>query len=261
MRVLVEAARGFAYAWRGLAFLVRHRRLWPWALLPMAVNVVVFTAAFALFLFFYPDLYALATGFLPLEPPASWYGWLWQAPLRLLAWMIGLLLLVTALVVIYVAFLLLGTVIAEPFLDVLSQRVEQLVRGQPLEAPATLRGALRELGAGVFDELRKLGFFLGVQLALLLLGLVPPLTPLTVVAGTLFTLLFLPLEYAGFAMDHRHLRFAQRRAFIWQHRWAMLGFGAAAFLTLLVPLLNFVCLPALVVGGTLLFLELEARRR
>jgi uncharacterized protein involved in cysteine biosynthesis len=56
-------------------------------------------------------------------------------------------------------------------------------------------------------------------------------------------------------MDHHHLRFAQRRALIWQHRWRMLGFGAAAFLTMLVPFLNFICLPALVVGGTLLMLE------
>jgi CysZ protein len=73
-------------------------------------------------------------------------------------------------------------------------------------------------------------------------------------------MLFLPLEYAGFAMDRRNLRFSQRRALIWQHRWLMLGFGAAAFLTLLVPLLNFICLPVLVVGGTLLFLHTEERR-
>ena len=39
------------------------------------------------------------------------------------------------------------------------------------------------------------------------------------------------LEYAGFAMDHRRLRFAQRRHFLWHHRWLMLGFGAAAIST------------------------------
>jgi uncharacterized protein involved in cysteine biosynthesis len=58
-------------------------------------------------------------------------------------------------------------------------------------------------------------------------------------------------------MDHRQMPFAARRALIWQQRWLMLGFGAAGFLTLLIPLLNFVCLPALVVGGTLLFLHVE----
>ena len=63
----------------------------------------------------------------------------------------------------------------------------------------------------------------------------------------LFTLVFMPLEYAGFAMDSRQLHFAQRRALVWRHRWLMLGFGASASLSLLLPLLNFVCMPALVV--------------
>ena len=74
----------------------------------------------------------------------------------------------------------------------------------------------------------------------------------------LFTLVFLPLEYAGFAMDSRGLRFAQRRALVRRHPGLMLGFGAAASLTLLLPLLNFVCMPALVVGGTLMMLHLDA---
>lgn len=257
MRFVLDVGRGFRLVFRGLAFLGRHRSLWKWAFLPAVVNVVVFAAAFAVFLVFYPDLYSLATGFLPLDPPSVWYAWLSGAPLRLLALMIGILLIVTALVVLYFAFLILGTAIAAPFLDVLAQRVEVLATGRTSEEPASLLGALHAMGTSIVVELRKLAFFLAVQIALLLLGLLPLLTPFTVVAAALFTMLFLPLEYAGFAMDHRHMRFPQRRALIWQHRWLMLGFGAAAFLTLLIPLLNFVCLPALVAGGTLLFLDVE----
>ena len=159
--------------------------------------------------------------------------------------------------VLFLAFLILGTAIAAPFLDVLAQRVEEIVTGQVPEEQTTLFGALRSIGTSIVIELRKLGFFLAVQIVLILLGLIPFLTPFMVVAAALFTMLFLPLEYAGFAMDHRQMRFSQRRALIWQHRWLMLGFGAAGVLTLLIPLLNFVCLPALVVGGTLLFLHIE----
>ena len=87
---------------------------------------------------------------------------------------------------------------------------------------------------------------------------VPFLAPITVTVAMFFTLVFMPLEYAGFAMDSRQLHFAQRRALVWRHRWLMLGFGASASLSLLLPLLNFVCMPALVVGGTLMLLHLEA---
>jgi CysZ protein len=257
MRFVVDAARGFQLAFQGVSCLGRHRVLWKWALFPTIVNIIVFAVAFALFLAFYPDLYALATGFLYLDAPQTWYAWLWVAPLRLLAWFIGLLLLVTALVVLYFACLILGTMLAAPFLDILAQRAEALITGRTLQGQTTLHDAVRNIGVSIIEELRKLGFFLAVQITLLLLGLLPVLTPFTVLTATLFTILFLPLEYAGFAMDHRQLRFRQRRALIWQHRWLMLGFGTAAFLTLLIPLLNFICLPALVVGGTLLILDTE----
>lgn len=259
MRFVADAARGFQFAFQGVSFLARHRVLWKWALLPTVVNIIVFAIAFALFLTFYPDLYALATGFLHLDAPQTWYAWLWVAPLRLLAWFIGLLLLVTALVVLYFVFLILGTMIAAPFLDILAQRVEALVTGRAFQGQTTLSDAVRSIGISIIEELRKLGFFLAVQMTLLLLGLIPVLTPFTVLVATLFTMLFLPLEYASFAMDHRQLRFRQRRALLWQHRWLMLGFGAAAFLTLVIPLLNFICLPALVVGGTLLIVECGVR--
>jgi CysZ protein len=257
MRFVVDAARGFQLALQGVSFLGRHRVLWKWALLPTIVNIIVFAAAFALFLAFYADLYTLATGFLPRDPPQAWYAWLWVAPLRLLAWGIGLLLLVTALAVLFFAFLILGTMLAAPFLDILAQRVEALATGRTLQDQTTLLDAVRNIGLSILDELYKLGFFLAVHMTLLLLGLMPLLTPFTVIAATLFTMLFLPLEYAGFAMDHRQLRFRQRRALIWRHRWLMLGFGAAAFLTLVIPFLNFICLAILVVGGTLLILDTE----
>ena len=38
----------------------------------------------------------------------------------------------------------------------------------------------------------------------------------------------------------------------------MVGFGFGAALLFLIPLVNFVTIPVCVVGGTLLFLELEA---
>jgi len=256
MRFISEAGRGFKLVFRGATFLRQHRALWTWAFLPAGVNLIVFAATFALFLQIYPDIYDHATGFLRLDPPEVWYAWLWIAPLRLLAWCIGILLISAALVVIYVSFLLLGTTIASPFLDVLANRVEEIAMGHVSAERLTLRTALRSIAASALVELQKLGVFLTIQFILFALSLIPLLSPFTVIAATLFTMLFLSLEYGGFAMDHRQMRFAQRRRLIWQHRWRMLGFGAAGFLTLLVPLLNFFCLPILVVGGTLLIVEL-----
>ena len=258
MQFMSDGIRGFQLAFRGAAFLRQHRSLWRWAFLPALVNLIVFAVAFTVYIWLFSDIYALATGFIHLEAPKAWYGWIWVAPLRFLAWLIGALLLVASLAVLYLAFLLLGTAIASPFLDVLAQRVEAIVTGHVSEERVSWPRVLRSFTASLVLELKKIGFFLAIQVVLFLLGLlIPPLLPFTVIAATLFTILFLPMEYASFAMDHRQLHFAQRRQLIWQHRWLMLGFGTAAFFTLLIPLLNFICLPILVVGGTLLFLHTE----
>lgn len=257
--MVADLIRGFGFPFRGIAFLARHRSLWTWAALPAAVNVGVFAAALGVFLYFFGTLYSLTTGWMYPEAPDFFLGWAWVVPLRLFAWTIGVLLLLAALLILYGAFLALGLVIAAPFLALLSQRVETLVTGKAAHEAISWKAALATVLESVADEFRKVAFFVGAQLVLWVLGLLLPfLAPVSVAVALVFTLVFMPLEYAGFAMDSRHLRFVERRALVWRHLSLMLGFGAAASLSLLLPLLNFVCMPALVVGGTLMMLHLEA---
>lgn len=258
MRFFVETLEGSRFVLQGLTFLARQRLLWKWAILPTLVNCLVFTAAFAIFvLYAYSPLYQWITRFITPDAPEAWYAWLWVAPLQILAWLLGGLLFLSVLVLLSVIFLLVGTAIAGPFLAILAQRVEVLVTGHVAPESTTFWGVLKGIGGSLWDEGLKLGFFIGLQLLFFCIGLFPPLSPVMACVSTLFTMLFLPLEYAGFAMDNRQLRFVERRALIWRHRWLMLGFGMASFVILLVPLLNFFCLPILVTGGTLLFLHIE----
>ena len=75
------------------------------------------------------------------------------------------------------------------------------------------------------------------------------LTGPAIIAVTLF---FLPLDYASYTLDRRHVGFAERRRWLWSQRTTTLAFGGAAFLTCLVPGLNLLAMPILVVAGTLL---------
>ena len=63
---------------------------------------------------------------------------------------------------------------------------------------------------------------------------------------------FLPLDYASYALDRRRLSCREKRLWLMANKPAVVGFGVAAFLTCLVPGLNFVAMPLLVAGGTLL---------
>ena len=71
-----------------------------------------------------------------LEPaaPDAWYAWLWVGPLMLLAWSARWFVLLALAAALYLGFTLVGGVIASPFLDELSRRVEALRAGSVVGA-------------------------------------------------------------------------------------------------------------------------------
>lgn len=235
---------------RALQMLRRQRRLWPWCVLPFCLNLLAFAAAIVLLSSQFGVISDPISEWLSPRDPAAWYEWAWIGPLRLLAGLVRWFLLALLAVLVYFTFTLVGGVLASPFLDLLSRRVEEIATGAEPPDPglaATFRIA--------FEELKRALFFLGVEAAILAMGLVPGLQLLAGAASIGFAVLFLPLNYAGYALDRRQLSFAARRAWIKRRPSLVAGFGGAAFVTFLIPGLNFLCLPWLVTAGTLLVLE------
>lgn len=253
----VGPLRGAHALLAGFALLRSRRELWVWCALPVLVNVAMFGAAAALFLGYALDpLAATLRAWLAPAAPEAWYGWLWVGPLTALAWGVRWLVLLLLAAALYLGFTLLGGVIASPFLDALSRRVEAIRAGRLEEVgPPGLRGALIGAGRALLQEAKRALFFAAVELAILAVGLVLGLGPLAAVAAIGFAALFLPLDYTGYALDRRAATFATRRRWIWRHRGAMGSFGVLALLTFALPGLNFLCLPWLVTAGTLLALD------
>ncbi len=232
-----------------LGFLRGRRELWPFCVVPLLLNLCVFGLAIAAFVVYLDPLVAAVSETFEVTDPEAWYEWLWVGPLRLLAWAVRWMLIVIFAWAVYFLFAVIGTVIASPFLDILSARVERTITGGVV-APSG--GVLRALGA----EARRALFFLGVQLGWIALALVPGMQPFSALGLFVTSALFLPLEYTSYVLDRRSVRFAEQRVWLWSHRRAMFGFGATAFASFLVPGLNFLCLPLLVTAGTRLALEI-----
>ncbi|MBW2280112.1 MAG: EI24 domain-containing protein [Deltaproteobacteria bacterium] len=235
----------------GLRFLRAHRELWPVCAVPLLLNLCVFVLAIWAFVSNLDPITAALSAMFDAGAADAWYEWLWLGPLWLLALLLRWILIGLFAFVVYFVFTVVGAVIASPFLDVLSARVERIESGQVPEAPGgVIGGALRALRA----EGARAVFFLGIQVAWLALGFVPGLQPVAVIGLFVSSALFLPLDYTGYLLDRRGVSFAQRRAWLMRHRGCMFGFGATAFATYLVPGLNFLALPVLVTAGTLLAL-------
>jgi CysZ protein len=243
---------------RGFSLLRANPSLWPWAALPFLISLVAFGLAIWAFV---ANLDAIAG---PLErvldpgEPSAWWGWAWVGPLLVLALLVRFFLLAALAVATYFLFTVLGGVFAAPFLDVLSERVERIVRGEPVRPSEGFAVALGAALRSVVEECKRTFFFVAVQLLILGVGLVPGLQPLALASSLAWSALFLPLDYTAYALDRRRVPFRARRRWIFAHSAQMLSFGGFGLALFFVPGLSFLCLPWLVTSGTLLVLELGA---
>jgi uncharacterized protein involved in cysteine biosynthesis len=228
--------RGGAGAWHvfsGLWFLIRHPDLWPLAAVPALLAAVGITAGLLLGAY---SMRYLETAVLP-------------APGRLPA-VVGFLLLLALWLGTLGAGVMLGLglalLLAAPVLERLSRRVEEKVRvklpdgrGWKWEFAQSLKAAL---------------YFLAAVPVVLVLSLIPLVGS---VIGMLWGAHALSVQQTDMALTRRGLDFRGRLR--WHRRFLAesQGFGLAGLVLLVVPCANFLLSPALVVGGTLMMLELE----
>jgi len=245
---------GFQLPLEGGRLLLREKRLWALAAAPIGFSLLAFAVAASLLFAHAGELYAWATLWMPAPEAASWIAWLWVGPAKAaLAILGGLIFAVVAGVVLLVAFLA-ANVLASPFLDMLASRIESLETGAVEEDAASgLIGTGAEVLRALREELRRAIFFLVVVGSLFLLGfLIPGAHLLTGPSIVVFAIFFLPLDYASYTLDRRRYSFRQKRNWLMANKPAAVGFGGAAFLICWVPGLNFLAMPLLVAGGTLL---------
>ena len=253
-------AAGLALPLEGWRLLRRERALWPLAVAPVGIAALALGAVTAAGIVWFPEAYALATGWVPELQAERWYAWLWVGPARLVLWLVARALLVAMAVVALVVGFALANLASSPFLDALAERVEQGFHGEASGPPPGWRQVLRDGGRALVEEARRLGFFAAVWLGITVGGfLVPGGQLLAAPLLTVFTVLFLPLDYASYTLDRAGVSFRRKRAWIAEHVGTVGGFGVASFALCALPLANLLAMPILVVAGTLLALRLPPR--
>lgn len=141
-----------------------------------------------------------------------------------------------------------------PLEDPLSEAAEAAL-GLP---PLAHTRYVRSVAVGLVHTAARLSFLWLGQLFLLLMLLVPPLSPAWPVASTLWTALWLAAEYCAIPITRRAQPFAEVRRLLWRRRWLCLGFGLSLWVLFWVPLLNLAFVPLAIVSGTLLHAGVRA---
>ena len=238
IRALRDFFVGFLLLFRGGSLVVRHPQLRQRAVKPFVLTVIFYGIGGGVLLHTARDRLALL-----LNRPDPWYLVLGQVALALVT--------VAGIVAVFLfAFVLVARVIASPFLAQLSEDTERQVRGHLPEESFAIGTFVGDVGRGIGHSL-ALVCLLGVTFPLSFFRVIGPI----VWGGSGGGLL--AYDFASFALDRRHWSLTKKYAFLRSAWPRVLGFGAATFVLMAVPLGGLLVLPAATVAGTLLVLELE----
>lgn len=244
-----DFTRGFVLPLKGASLLWHSTGTKRWALLPLIVNTILYILILLLFFYLIGRLQIPQVEWDFLWSLGKWLSDAinWLAPV--LKWIV---LLPVAFLFCYFTFTLTGMVIASPFNDMLSEKVEGKLTGRDPEGSLPLRLTVKEGITSLFSSLRFAlwqGFWTALCLPLLLLPGVGALLLYCVSAY------YSGIGFMDTALARNHFEHKRKMLFIREKRWEVLGLGAAMELLVLIPAAGLLMLPLGVTAGTMLYCD------
>jgi CysZ protein len=177
-----------------------------------------------------------------------------------LGWLLGVILWLALFGLVLFSFVPMATLIASPFNDILSEKVERIYAGLTVRERFSWRDMARAIAIGLHASLRLTLATLLLLGCALLLHVIPAIgSVLATALSAAITIRFLSLQFTAYSMDRRFYSYAQRRDFLRRHRARTLGLGTMAFLVMMVPVVNALFIPISAIAGTLLFCDTQPR--
>lgn len=230
---------GPRYLIEGFSLLTRPG-LRRFVLMPVLINVLLFGGLITLAYGWVDSASQLLITRLP-----DWLHWL--------SYIVLPVFVVSSLLVIFYGFSILANLIAAPFNGLLAEAVEYHLTGRRLEV--NWGQLIRDILPSVLSELRKLLYFVLRAAPILVLLLVPLVNLAASVLWVLFGAWMMSVQYVDYPMANHHLFFKDQRARLRKRPLLAWSFGGSVMLCTLIPVLNFVVMPAAVAGATVLWVR------
>ena len=234
---------GAIFVPRGISLFVKRPGLWLYGMAPVAVSAGILLVLVFLLAFWLDDFTRLVTPFAD-----AWPGFL----RTVVRFSIGAAVVATFLLLVVVSFAEITNVIGQPFFEIISDTVEKERGNAP---PGTDTPWWHTLPRATLESSITIVAYICFLVPLFAASFIPFVgqTVVPVVAGVVSGW-FIALEIVQIPLERRGHKLRSRLSFHWdpRHRFEVLGFGIAAFLLFMVPLMNLLAMPGAVVGATLL---------
>jgi len=209
--------------------LLTRPELRKYLILPIVINLLLYSVAFTLGYYYISDLIA--------QIIPSWLSWL--------EWLIWPLFFISFSIIGFFTFTVIANLIAAPFYSHLAAKTLDIVSGQQnnIEEQSTSQVLM--------SEMKRMGYILSILLPLLILFIIPGINLLAPFLWALFGAWGLALEFMAYPLENKGMLFSEQKQLAKSSRLSMVSFGGLAVLGLSIPVFNLLVAPAAVIGATL----------
>ncbi len=229
-----HSAWGIRFFFYGMRMLIRHPSLLGLSLIPILFTLLLLT------------LFSIGSAWLV----GGMITGVADDQLRIIA-QAAIFILVIFLA--YFFYLPVARIVLAPFSEALSRKAHAIN-----SEGSNYRSAVG-WGRAMFEGLKLVTLQLTIAIAALAFGLIFP--PVGAPVGIMVAIFLCGLDFLDVPLSARGLPLGKKVGVIWRNRSIAIGFGAAAYISLLIPLVNLILLPVGVIGATLLTDALESEER
>lgn len=205
-------------------------------IIPLIINIVIFTALFFVLRHYLVALNAWFLGYLP-----AWLQWL--------SWILWLLFIASFFLIFIYLFVTIGNFVSAPFNSFLAEKVELYLTGKMSE-PRTLMENIKDIPRILGRQFAILGYFIPRALFILLLFFVPIIQAVAALLWFLFSAWYMTLTYLDYPSDNHRISIQEVHVWLKDKRWVGIGFGISVLAASMIPVVNFFTIPAAVAGAT-----------
>tara|TARA_R110002072_G_scaffold36181_2_gene106591 strand:+ start:38359 stop:39081 length:723 start_codon:yes stop_codon:yes gene_type:complete len=233
-----NVARGASYLTRG-ARMLNHPSLRLFVIIPLLVNILIFGSLITWGFSYISDAMDSMLSRIP-----SW--------LNFIRWILWPLIVITVSLATGFLFTTIALIIASPFNALLAEKAEELITGGPVDSLEGFGAAVLAIPKSILRELAKLVYYIPMALFAVLLSFIPGLGA---IAWLILAAWMMSIQFVDYPMDNHQLSFSDVKEAVRRRRLSSMGFGGLVALCASIPVINFIVVPAAVVGATLLWCE------
>ena len=238
---MTDLFSGSRYLLKGLKLIIRPG-LRRFIIVPVAINAIIFSLVILYSISVFAEYMDWMLSFLP-----SWLDWF--------QWVLWPIFASSVLMVTFYTFSLVANIIAAPFNGLLSESVEKHLTGEAVENPTGWKELFTNAIPDILNELKKFAYFTLWALPFLVLFIVPVINVAAPFLWIVFSAWMLAVEYADYPSSNHRQAFSDLKKQLRTRKFNSLGFGGATLLLTMIPVINFIAMPAAVAGATALWID------